>query len=174
MIWGKNQLNRFQKVNFTQHYDVGWIVSSVYGGFVYSQTKLLATPYFLRHQHICVICCHIVMSIYRYDIDISIRQNKISIFSIFFWKFFNNHLHSVVFVFSFLVGLGFVMITLISKHALNKICSELYFLKKAWRKHTSTYPRSGGRQLQRWRCDFIRNSTWKWTILHNLIFHSCF
>ncbi len=56
-----------------------------------------------------------------------------------FWKFFNNCLLSVISIFSCLIGLRFVTLTLISKNASNEICSELYFLQNAWWKHIFIY-----------------------------------
>ncbi len=51
------------------------------------------------------------ISIYGYFQNIDKAKLNIDTFDIF-WKFFNSRLHSMVFVVSFMVGLGFVMITL--------------------------------------------------------------
>ncbi len=53
--------------------------------------------------------------------------------------------------------LGIVTITLTSKNSSNESWGELNFLQKTQWKHISVYPRSEGRELQRWRCDFIRS-----------------
>ncbi len=72
----------------------------------------------------------------------------------------------MVFVFSFLVGLGFVTITLIKKCFKQKLLRIKFPIKSSMEAYLYL-PQEWSRGFQRWCCDFIRNSVWKWIILHN-------
>ncbi len=141
------------------------------------QTKRNSFELFFQMPNL-IFSSQIMMSIYQNNIDISIFlkycfisiwQNKISIFSIFLGSFSTATLR-VWYIFS---RFGFCYDNDYIKNCFKWKLLRVKFPKKIWRKHISVYPRSGGRELQRSRCDFIRSSI-IWLFHSNLFFDCCY